>query len=80
MLPEDTAARRKAALDGKDKGLTQTTISNAFKDAPLPIRYTDDGFRDIALEWLIATDQVCVDTLAFDRHNLIPCIAALECL
>lgn len=68
MLPEDTAARREGSAGN---GLKQTTTKDTFKDTPIPVRYSDDGFRQLALEWMIATDQVSVKQLS-NQINLIP--------
>ncbi|KAF8186318.1 hypothetical protein BJ912DRAFT_469614 [Pholiota molesta] len=56
MLPDDTKARRAAALDA----LLQTQVDGHFKvatpeDKPEP--YSDELFKEAAIQWLIETDQ-----------------------
>lgn len=58
MLPEDTKARRAAALD---ETLRQTEVDEHFakqklEDKPQP--YSDKLFEEAAIRWLIETDQV----------------------
>ena len=58
MLPEDAKARRKEALE---KLMEQTQVDEHFHpvnpdDKPVP--YTDDVFKEAAIQWLIETDQV----------------------
>jgi len=56
MLPDDTKARQEAALT-----LQQSAVDEHFKPvAPedKPITYSDDIFKEAAIEWLIETNQV----------------------
>jgi hypothetical protein len=56
MLPEDTKRRRENA-----KASSQTRLDSHLKEKPakeMVIPYTDQAFREAAIEWLIATDQV----------------------
>lgn len=58
MLPDDTKARRAATLEAI---LHQTQVNGHFKvaapeDKPEP--YSDQLFKDAAIQWLIETDQV----------------------
>jgi hypothetical protein len=58
MLPEDAKARRKAALE---KVMEQTQVDDHFRpmkpeDKPTP--YSDEVFKQAAIQWLIETDQV----------------------
>jgi len=60
MLPDDTKARRQEALE---RALEQTQVDDHFhvvkpEDKPEP--YSDDVFKEAALQWLIETDQVCL--------------------
>lgn len=58
MLPRDTDARRKQLAKQK---ATQSTLTLHLREKPPPpsvVKYTDALFRDAAIEWLIATDQV----------------------
>jgi hypothetical protein len=57
MLPEDARERREAT-----QALHQSAVDEHFK--PLasedkPIVYSDDIFKEAAIEWLIETNQVC---------------------
>lgn len=59
MLPADTKARRAALLE--EKTLHQTEVDNHFskqkpEDKPQP--YSKKLFKEAAIQWLIATDQV----------------------
>ena len=59
MLPEDTEARHKAVAE---KLLKQTSVNEHFKPAaPVekPQPYSDELFKEAAIEWLIETNQVC---------------------
>ncbi|KAF8882548.1 hypothetical protein BD779DRAFT_1444683, partial [Infundibulicybe gibba] len=56
MLPEDTHARK---LDN-DKKMQQTQVIDHFDVAEprkIPVFYSDELFKEAAIEWLIATDQ-----------------------
>lgn len=56
MLPDDTKNRRQATT--KD---TQQRLDSHLKEKPPQERvvpYTDDLFREAAIEWLVSTDQV----------------------
>jgi hypothetical protein len=60
MLPEDTEARRKALAENL---LRQSSVNDHFKPALLvdkPQPYSDQLFKEAAIEWLIATNQVLV--------------------
>ena len=57
MLPSDSKARR-AALAGS---LSQTLIDDHYtvqqpRDEPIP--YSDELFKEVAIQWLIETNQV----------------------
>jgi len=56
MLPKDMKNRRQAA-----KADTQQHL-DPYLEEKLPkerfIQYTDDLFREAAIEWLVSTDQV----------------------
>jgi hypothetical protein len=57
MLPEDSKARRAALLES----LRQTNITEHFSEAKpenKPSPYSDDLFRQAAIQFLIETDQV----------------------
>ncbi|KAF8346629.1 hypothetical protein F5887DRAFT_883096, partial [Amanita rubescens] len=58
MLPDDTKARRAALLE--DQTLRQTEVDEHFttlkpEDKPQP--YSDKLFEEVAIRWLIETDQ-----------------------
>lgn len=56
MLPKDARKRRDAAAADK-----QTRLDSHLKELPLKERvipYTDELFRNTAIEWLVSTDQV----------------------
>jgi len=60
MLPDDAKARRSEALENVRQ---QTQLSDHFRtikpeDKPEP--YSDELFKDAAIQWLIETDQVCI--------------------
>lgn len=58
MLPDDSKARRKQALD---ENLRQTNVNDHFKPAPKEEKlepYSDELFKQTAIEWLIVTNQV----------------------
>ena len=58
MLPEDTEARRKVLTENL---LKQTSVDEHFKPAaPVekPQPYSDELFKEAAIEWLIETNQV----------------------
>lgn len=70
MLPEDTKARRAATLEAI---LHQTQVDGHFKvatpeDKPEP--YSDQLFKDAAIQWLIETDQVS-SSISFSLSFLI---------
>ena len=57
MLPEDTKERREAL-----QSLQQSAVDEHFKSvAPedKPITYSDEIFKEAAIEWLIEMNQVC---------------------
>jgi len=59
MLPDDTKSRRAALLE--DQNLRQTEVHEHFttlkpEDKPQP--YSDKLFEEVAIRWLIETDQV----------------------
>ncbi|KAI0757827.1 hypothetical protein C8Q80DRAFT_1090595 [Daedaleopsis nitida] len=58
MLPKDSAARRRAQAS---KSAEQTRLDPHLREQPKPpeqlVKYSDELFRDAAVEWLIATDQ-----------------------
>ena len=59
MLPEDTEVRRKARTKNL---LKQTSVNEHFKPAePVekPQAYSNELFKEAAIEWLIETNQVC---------------------
>jgi hypothetical protein len=80
MLPEDAKARRKEALE---KLIEQTQVNDHFHpmmpdDKPTP--YSDEAFKEAAIQWLIETDQVRLNFLlvAFSHGFLGQPIAAFE--
>lgn len=54
MLPEATEARRLS----RSSSAVQTSLDAHAKPTERAISYTDSLFKQVALEWLIATDQV----------------------
>ena len=57
MLPEDSKARRAALLES----LRQTNVTKHFSEAKpedKPSPYSDELFRQAAVQYLIETDQV----------------------
>ncbi|KAI9440271.1 hypothetical protein F5148DRAFT_989071 [Russula earlei] len=58
MLPKDAKTRHKEALD---KVMEQSQVNDHFHpmnpdDRPTP--YSDEVFKEAALQWLIKTDQI----------------------
>jgi len=65
MLPEDTKARRAKVLE---ENLHQTNVDDHFKAAPKEEKqapYSDELFKEAAIEWLIETNQVCTSYILF---------------
>jgi len=63
MLPEDSKSRR--ALSNET--LRQTSVDDHFKPATAedkPIPYSDENFKQAAIEWLIETNQVSTSIYA----------------
>jgi len=66
MLPEDSKARRDAAAEK----LKQSQVDDHFTVIPeeeKPTPYTDELFKEAAIQWLIETDQVPFYCL-FETH------------
>jgi hypothetical protein len=60
MLPQDSLAHRQAAVD-EVAHVQQGRVDQHFEtakaeDKPLP--YSDELFREAAIQWLVKTDQV----------------------
>jgi hypothetical protein len=58
MLPQDTRDRRKSLAD---ELLHQTSVDDHFKPTTAeekPTAYSDEIFKNAAIEWLIETNQV----------------------
>jgi hypothetical protein len=58
MLPEDTKSRK---AEIKEK-LQQTQVNDHFGKAQpekKPEPYSDEFFKEAAIQWLVETDQVC---------------------
>jgi hypothetical protein len=61
MLPRDTKRRREQA-----EASNQTRLDSHLKERPvreMMIPYSDQSFREAAIEWLVATDQVRVGSI-----------------
>ena len=59
MLPKDASARRKKSVA---HGPGQTRLDRHLQEhspTEVVVKYTDEVFRNAAIEWLVATDQVC---------------------
>ena len=56
MLKSDIQLRKKKEED-KQRTLDKDLVEQKVKERIIP--YSDPRFRRIAIEWLIATDQVC---------------------
>lgn len=57
MLPSDSKARRNA---NKER-FTQTLVEDHYKvqmPEEKPVPYSDELFREAAIQWLVETDQV----------------------
>jgi hypothetical protein len=59
MLPKDAEKRRKDALADNQSRLDPHLREKPQKEAIIP--YSDERFRDAAIEWLVSTDQVSND-------------------
>lgn len=66
MLPDDARERKRA--DAAQSKVEQTHVDSHFqklepgeKEAP----YSDELFKEAAIQWLVETDQVC-----FHSHSL----------
>jgi hypothetical protein len=60
MIPEDAKARREEMIANAKE---QTQVDEHFhhvnpEDKPAP--YSDALFKELAIRWLIETDQVCI--------------------
>ncbi|KAF8336804.1 hypothetical protein F5887DRAFT_890955 [Amanita rubescens] len=55
MLPKDAENRRKDALANNQSRLDPHLREKQQKEAVIP--YSDERFRDAAIEWLVSTDQ-----------------------
>ena len=67
MLPEDSKARRDAAAEK----LKQSQVDDHFTVVPegeKPMPYSDEVFKEAAIQWLIETDQVSFCSL-FENHS-----------
>ncbi|KAJ7083048.1 hypothetical protein C8R43DRAFT_832236, partial [Mycena crocata] len=59
-LPDDVETRKKAAAEAEEakRKLEQQTLDPHLREKPARIvPYSDDLFKQVVLEWLIATDQ-----------------------
>ncbi|KAJ7837442.1 hypothetical protein B0H13DRAFT_1463817, partial [Mycena leptocephala] len=77
-LPDDVMARAEAAeaaADAKAKLQQQTLDPHLRKKPDRPAPYTDDIFREAAVEWLIDTDQP-IDALTHPKFKAMIDIAA----
>jgi hypothetical protein len=70
MLPEDSKSR-KAQVHDK---LQQTQVNDHFEKIQpenKPEPYSDDLFKEAAIQWLVETDQVCVALIFFANFDLM---------
>ncbi|KAJ6523122.1 hypothetical protein DFH09DRAFT_938048, partial [Mycena vulgaris] len=77
-LEEDIQARKKAAADAAEaaKKLQQKTLDPHLREKlERVVPYSDTLFRDVALEWLIATDQP-IDALNHPKFKEMIDVAA----
>jgi hypothetical protein len=56
MLPKDAKQRRKEAEADKQQRIDPHLVEIPQKERVVP--YSDNLFRDAAIEWLVSTDQV----------------------
>lgn len=61
MLPKDRKSQKDESQASRQTELNPHLKPVAPKERILP--YTDDRFRDAAIQWLIATDQVSIKYL-----------------
>ena len=62
MLPDDSRACKQAAA-GEAARVQQGRVDHHFetlKPEDKPVPYSDELFRDAAIQWLVETDQVCL--------------------
>ena len=66
MLPENTKVCCAKVLE---ENIHQMNVDDHFKPAPKeekPDPYSDELFKEAAIEWLIKTNQVCTRHILFD--------------
>ena len=68
MLPKDAEKRRKDALANNQSRLDPHLREKPQKEAIIP--YSDERFRDAAIEWLVSMDQVCNSDYELGTTNL----------
>jgi hypothetical protein len=56
MLPKDAKNRRQATMKDTQQRLDPHLEEKPPRERVIP--YTDDLFREAAIEWLVSTDQV----------------------
>ncbi|EJD46027.1 hypothetical protein AURDEDRAFT_48267, partial [Auricularia subglabra TFB-10046 SS5] len=71
-LPKDVARRKSAT---SPPTLSQTSLDNHLVEQEKIVPYSDAAFREVALEWLIATDQP-ISALEHPRFRELISIAA----
>ena len=70
MLPRDTEARRK---DKETKTRVQTSLEPHMTERETVVKYSDNAFREAAIEWLVETDQVCSEVVLNALYRLLMC-------
>ncbi len=67
MLPEDTRARRAASAQSR-QGTLDPHLQECSSTEQV-IRYSDDLFQEVAIAWLVSTDQVLCAALYLSGHT-----------
>jgi hypothetical protein len=76
MLPEDTKSR-KAEIEEK---LQQTQVNDHFEKVQpekKPEPYSDELFKEAAIQWLVETDQVRISLFFLQMYNLMQSIVLI---
>jgi hypothetical protein len=60
MLSDDAKARRSEALENVRQQMQLSDHFHTIKPEDKPEPYSDELFKDAAIQWLIEMDQVCI--------------------
>ena len=82
MLPEDSVAQKLNEARAASK-LQQGQVDqhfNIIKPEDRPVPYSDAGFWEAAIQWLVQTDQVKRFFILFTRANLLCAWQSIQAL